>query len=209
MSILPSLHPLGELFLSHGFGWEEGRFSIFHPHSWAVTIWGHNLLLFSPVIKLPFPQPSSPAHLWAPSCPTVLGWEDGREGPPQSPGGKGRTKHSWSPTWGCSQQGGRSCVSLAQVSPRGVAQSTQIHGLCDPLIPELPEDCRGRWESFVEETLTETNRRNTVDLVSWSRRWLPGLPRTEKGDIPSFSHCPCFAEEHFQGGVESISINIP
>lgn len=31
--------------------------------------------------------------------------------------------------------------------------------------PELPEDCRGRWESFVEETLTETNRRNTVDLV--------------------------------------------
>ncbi|KAM4747153.1 serine/threonine-protein phosphatase 6 regulatory subunit 2 isoform 2-T2 [Rhinophrynus dorsalis] len=33
-------------------------------------------------------------------------------------------------------------------------------------ITELPEDCRGRWESFVEETLTETNRRNTVDLVS-------------------------------------------
>lgn len=38
--------------------------------------------------------------------------------------------------------------------------------LSDPLIAELPEDCRGRWESFVEETLTETNRRNTVDLVS-------------------------------------------
>ncbi|XP_027525672.1 serine/threonine-protein phosphatase 6 regulatory subunit 2, partial [Corapipo altera] len=34
------------------------------------------------------------------------------------------------------------------------------------VIAELPEDCRGRWESFVEETLTETNRRNTVDLVS-------------------------------------------
>ncbi|XP_018106429.1 protein phosphatase 6 regulatory subunit 2 L homeolog isoform X3 [Xenopus laevis] len=33
-------------------------------------------------------------------------------------------------------------------------------------ITELPDDCRGRWESFVEETLTETNRRNTVDLVS-------------------------------------------
>uniref|UniRef100_A0A8B9PRY9 Protein phosphatase 6 regulatory subunit 2 n=1 Tax=Apteryx owenii TaxID=8824 RepID=A0A8B9PRY9_APTOW len=32
-------------------------------------------------------------------------------------------------------------------------------------IKELPEDCRGRWESFVEETLTETNRRNTVDLA--------------------------------------------
>ncbi|MGH0140370.1 UNVERIFIED_CONTAM: hypothetical protein FKN15_042111 [Acipenser sinensis] len=34
------------------------------------------------------------------------------------------------------------------------------------LIKELPKDCQGRWESFVEETLTETNRRNTVDLVS-------------------------------------------
>uniref|UniRef100_A0A8B9VQI7 Protein phosphatase 6 regulatory subunit 2 n=1 Tax=Anas zonorhyncha TaxID=75864 RepID=A0A8B9VQI7_9AVES len=32
-------------------------------------------------------------------------------------------------------------------------------------IKELPEDCRGRWESFVEETLMETNRRNTVDLA--------------------------------------------
>uniref|UniRef100_A0A9R1SGL8 Protein phosphatase 6, regulatory subunit 2a n=2 Tax=Cyprinus carpio TaxID=7962 RepID=A0A9R1SGL8_CYPCA len=30
---------------------------------------------------------------------------------------------------------------------------------------ELPEDCRGRWESFVGETLRETNRRNTVDLA--------------------------------------------
>uniref|UniRef100_A0A8C8A331 Protein phosphatase 6, regulatory subunit 2a n=1 Tax=Oryzias sinensis TaxID=183150 RepID=A0A8C8A331_9TELE len=30
----------------------------------------------------------------------------------------------------------------------------------------LPEDCRGRWESFVDETLRETNRRNTVELVS-------------------------------------------
>lgn len=34
------------------------------------------------------------------------------------------------------------------------------------VIQELPEDCRGRWESFVEETLRETNRRNTVELVS-------------------------------------------
>ncbi|XP_043738463.1 serine/threonine-protein phosphatase 6 regulatory subunit 2 isoform X3 [Cervus elaphus] len=30
----------------------------------------------------------------------------------------------------------------------------------------LPGDCRGRWESFVEETLSEANRRNAVDLVS-------------------------------------------
>ncbi|KAM9845794.1 serine/threonine-protein phosphatase 6 regulatory subunit 2a isoform 2-T3 [Aulostomus maculatus] len=34
------------------------------------------------------------------------------------------------------------------------------------LIKELPEDCRGRWEKFVDETLRETNRRNTVELVS-------------------------------------------
>ncbi|MED6256767.1 Serine/threonine-protein phosphatase 6 regulatory subunit 2, partial [Ataeniobius toweri] len=34
------------------------------------------------------------------------------------------------------------------------------------LIKELPEDCRGRWESFVDETLRETNRRNAVELVS-------------------------------------------
>uniref|UniRef100_A0A8C5G9L7 Protein phosphatase 6, regulatory subunit 2a n=1 Tax=Gouania willdenowi TaxID=441366 RepID=A0A8C5G9L7_GOUWI len=33
------------------------------------------------------------------------------------------------------------------------------------LIKELPEDCRGRWESFVDETLRETNRRNTVELT--------------------------------------------
>uniref|UniRef100_A0A8C3B0J4 Protein phosphatase 6, regulatory subunit 2a n=1 Tax=Cyclopterus lumpus TaxID=8103 RepID=A0A8C3B0J4_CYCLU len=33
------------------------------------------------------------------------------------------------------------------------------------LMKELPEDCRGRWESFVDETLRETNRRNTVELV--------------------------------------------
>ncbi|XP_016042061.1 serine/threonine-protein phosphatase 6 regulatory subunit 2 isoform X3 [Erinaceus europaeus] len=33
------------------------------------------------------------------------------------------------------------------------------------VIQGLPEDCRGRWESFVEETLTETNRRNAVDLA--------------------------------------------
>ncbi|KAJ3612401.1 hypothetical protein NHX12_020677 [Muraenolepis orangiensis] len=33
-------------------------------------------------------------------------------------------------------------------------------------VRELPEDCRGRWESFVDGTLRETNRRNTVDLVS-------------------------------------------
>uniref|UniRef100_A0A671STI0 Serine/threonine-protein phosphatase 6 regulatory subunit 2-like n=1 Tax=Sinocyclocheilus anshuiensis TaxID=1608454 RepID=A0A671STI0_9TELE len=39
------------------------------------------------------------------------------------------------------------------------------HSQINDLIKELPEDCRGRWESFVGETLRETNRRNTVDLV--------------------------------------------
>uniref|UniRef100_A0A673YAT4 Protein phosphatase 6, regulatory subunit 2a n=1 Tax=Salmo trutta TaxID=8032 RepID=A0A673YAT4_SALTR len=38
--------------------------------------------------------------------------------------------------------------------------SDLIKGMC------LPEDCRGHWESFVDETLRETNRRNTVELVS-------------------------------------------
>uniref|UniRef100_A0A2K5EA97 Serine/threonine-protein phosphatase 6 regulatory subunit 2 n=1 Tax=Aotus nancymaae TaxID=37293 RepID=A0A2K5EA97_AOTNA len=33
------------------------------------------------------------------------------------------------------------------------------------VIRGLHADCRGRWESFVEETLMETNRRNTVDLA--------------------------------------------
>uniref|UniRef100_A0A8C3AZY4 Protein phosphatase 6, regulatory subunit 2a n=1 Tax=Cyclopterus lumpus TaxID=8103 RepID=A0A8C3AZY4_CYCLU len=33
-------------------------------------------------------------------------------------------------------------------------------------ITDLMKDCRGRWESFVDETLRETNRRNTVELVS-------------------------------------------
>uniref|UniRef100_A0A672QWI0 Serine/threonine-protein phosphatase 6 regulatory subunit 2-like n=1 Tax=Sinocyclocheilus grahami TaxID=75366 RepID=A0A672QWI0_SINGR len=39
------------------------------------------------------------------------------------------------------------------------------HSQISDLIKELPEDCRGRWESFVGETLRETNRRNTVDLA--------------------------------------------
>ncbi|KAL4659525.1 serine/threonine-protein phosphatase 6 regulatory subunit 2 isoform X2 [Arapaima gigas] len=34
------------------------------------------------------------------------------------------------------------------------------------IIDLIKEDCRGRLENFVDETLMETNRRNTVDLVS-------------------------------------------
>ena len=34
------------------------------------------------------------------------------------------------------------------------------------VVAELPEDCRGRWETFVEQTLKETNRKNTIDLVN-------------------------------------------
>uniref|UniRef100_G3Q6W0 Protein phosphatase 6 regulatory subunit 2 n=1 Tax=Gasterosteus aculeatus aculeatus TaxID=481459 RepID=G3Q6W0_GASAC len=40
-----------------------------------------------------------------------------------------------------------------------------VHNQITDLIKELPEDCRGRWESFVDETLRETNRRNTVELA--------------------------------------------
>uniref|UniRef100_A0A7M4EBS4 Protein phosphatase 6 regulatory subunit 2 n=1 Tax=Crocodylus porosus TaxID=8502 RepID=A0A7M4EBS4_CROPO len=50
--------------------------------------------------------------------------------------------------------------AVVQNMEKGPVQ-TQIR----EFIKELPEDCRGRWESFVEETLTETNRRNTVDLA--------------------------------------------
>lgn len=34
------------------------------------------------------------------------------------------------------------------------------------LLVELPEDYRGRWETFVDQTLSETNRKNTIDLVN-------------------------------------------
>ncbi|XP_007952957.1 serine/threonine-protein phosphatase 6 regulatory subunit 2 [Orycteropus afer afer] len=50
-----------------------------------------------------------------------------------------------------------------------VAQNLErgpVHTHISEVVRGLPEDCRGRWESFVEETLTETNRRNTADLVS-------------------------------------------
>lgn len=39
------------------------------------------------------------------------------------------------------------------------------------LAVELPEDYRGRWETFVDQTLSETNRKNTIDLVKPSSHW--------------------------------------
>lgn len=36
---------------------------------------------------------------------------------------------------------------------------------------ELPEDCRGRWETFVDQTLSEANRKNTIDLVIIIKMW--------------------------------------
>ncbi|XP_060545074.1 serine/threonine-protein phosphatase 6 regulatory subunit 2 isoform X3 [Pantherophis guttatus] len=50
--------------------------------------------------------------------------------------------------------------TIVQTVEKGPGQS-QIR----EFIRGLPEDCRGRWESFVEETLVEANRRNTVDLA--------------------------------------------
>ncbi|KAG7259536.1 hypothetical protein CRUP_007617 [Coryphaenoides rupestris] len=40
-----------------------------------------------------------------------------------------------------------------------------VHAQISGLITELPEDCRGRWDTFVEQTLKETNRKNTIDLA--------------------------------------------
>lgn len=65
--------------------------------------------------------------------------------------------------------------------------------VCD--IAELPEDCRGRWESFVDETLRETNRRNTVELVSTIQS--PSLsthtqmlfPLLNHASIPFYTFC--------------------
>uniref|UniRef100_A0A667YV05 Protein phosphatase 6 regulatory subunit 2 n=1 Tax=Myripristis murdjan TaxID=586833 RepID=A0A667YV05_9TELE len=40
-----------------------------------------------------------------------------------------------------------------------------VHTQISRLIAELPEECRGCWETFVDQTLSETNRKNTIDLV--------------------------------------------
>ncbi|XP_075885027.1 serine/threonine-protein phosphatase 6 regulatory subunit 2 isoform X4 [Nelusetta ayraudi] len=40
-----------------------------------------------------------------------------------------------------------------------------VHTQINTLIAELSEDCRGRWVTFVDQTLSETNRRNTIDLI--------------------------------------------
>uniref|UniRef100_A0A8C7PLT5 Protein phosphatase 6 regulatory subunit 2 n=1 Tax=Oncorhynchus mykiss TaxID=8022 RepID=A0A8C7PLT5_ONCMY len=53
---------------------------------------------------------------------------------------------------------------MANMVVQNLEKGPCLELVCD--IAELPEDCRGRWESFVDETLRETNRRNTVELVS-------------------------------------------
>ncbi|KAG7216097.1 hypothetical protein INR49_007849 [Caranx melampygus] len=40
-----------------------------------------------------------------------------------------------------------------------------VHTQISSLITDLPEDYRGRWETFVDQTLSETNRKNTIDLA--------------------------------------------
>uniref|UniRef100_A0A4W5QT67 Protein phosphatase 6, regulatory subunit 2b n=1 Tax=Hucho hucho TaxID=62062 RepID=A0A4W5QT67_9TELE len=45
-----------------------------------------------------------------------------------------------------------------------------VHSQISSLITELLEDCKGRWETFVDQALTEINRKNTVDLVSHNLR---------------------------------------
>uniref|UniRef100_A0A8C1IMA9 Protein phosphatase 6, regulatory subunit 2b n=1 Tax=Cyprinus carpio TaxID=7962 RepID=A0A8C1IMA9_CYPCA len=39
---------------------------------------------------------------------------------------------------------------------------------------KLPEDYKARWEQFVNETLTETNKKNTADLVSFHTKTITG-----------------------------------
>ncbi|KAM9854381.1 serine/threonine-protein phosphatase 6 regulatory subunit 2 [Aulostomus maculatus] len=51
-----------------------------------------------------------------------------------------------------------------------------VHTQISSLITELPEDYRGRWETFVDQTLSETNRKNTIDLVG------SGNPRPSSED---------------------------
>lgn len=149
-------------------------------HSQAVTIWGHSLLLFSPFIISPSPCPN-PRALLTFVLPVVLGWEGRERRAALVPRRSGRSQAQLEPCPGLFQQGERNCESLAQVSPQGVQLAQNSHGFCVPFVPELPEDCRGRWESFVEETLTETNRRNTVDLVSWSLHACWASPDRRKG----------------------------
>lgn len=70
-------------------------------------------------------------------------------------------------------------LRAALMSPRGPPGPPWWHSVPSgsPGAPAgLPADCRGRWESFVEETLTETNRRNAVDLVSGAGRPLGPRP---------------------------------
>lgn len=45
------------------------------------------------------------------------------------------------------------------------AEREQEQTLITQLLQELPEDYKSRWEQFVNETLTETNKKNTADLV--------------------------------------------
>lgn len=63
--------------------------------------------------------------------------------------------------WGPEQARGGALGALRS-GPLSAPPQPSAHQL---LPAGLPADCRGRWESFVEETLTETNRRNAVDLV--------------------------------------------
>ncbi|XP_051918295.1 serine/threonine-protein phosphatase 6 regulatory subunit 2 [Hippocampus zosterae] len=51
-----------------------------------------------------------------------------------------------------------------------------VHTQISNLISELPVDCRGRWETFVNQTLSWTNKRNTIDLVG------SGNPRPSSED---------------------------
>lgn len=53
---------------------------------------------------------------------------------------------------------------------------------------ELPEDYKARWEQFVNETLTETNKKNTADLVSFHTKTITGSILHQKLQITFNKH---------------------
>lgn len=57
-----------------------------------------------------------------------------------------------------------------------------------PLPAELPQEQRERWEAFVSGPLAETNKKNTVDLVSLLRRSSSSQPGPDLR--PAAPACP-------------------
>ncbi|XP_077025399.1 serine/threonine-protein phosphatase 6 regulatory subunit 2 isoform X2 [Tamandua tetradactyla] len=82
-----------------------------------------------------------------------------------------RVLEAWEANDRTQAAGGRRCGNMGHLTriANAVAQSLEkvpVQAHISAAVRGLPDDCRGRWESFVEQTLPEANRRNAVDLVS-------------------------------------------